>query len=652
MSPASRALLTLQSLNTETVARPLSVSYGHASLGRDASGGTALDLLLFSKNPRAAFASAKPFNLAALAAIFWAALAAAMIVRQVVHPHTLYLSTDDAMRLTEVRDWLAGQSWFDTTQHRMNTPYGLPMHWSRIIDAGIGGLILLFRLVMNPKSAEMTALCLWPVLPLLPCFAAIARLGVRLAGYAAGIAALLLMASCVYVTGYFQPGSIDHHNVHMALTLWGVVFLLDLERYAGAAIGAGLVSAASLAIGLETFPYLLLISALIAYFWITRGNAIAAPVRNFGLVFAGTAAALLLGATSTIERLGTACDTYSALFGILAIAGGAGLAALTLVPALGTSLARRAGGFAVLAIALLALAYVTGPDCLYGPYAHVDARLDHIWLSRIEEVLSPLATAWYEPGTFFSSYIYACIGFAASIVSVFLVPRENREAMIILCLFAATALAITTAEVRGMPFAILFVLPGLGVAITQSIARYARTPLMAVAATIAALVLFSEMTFDIEGQYLVEGRTHVSQRNKVRNNAGDCMRAYAVKQLATLPAGRVAAMVDQGPAILAYSKHAMIGGPYHRNARGILDTYDLFTSKPEAGAHILRERGIDYLMTCRSSPDYTFYLNEDKGNGLLKQLDKNHPPAWLAPIPKADEDQKVQIYRVLRENLP
>ncbi len=45
----------------------------------------------------------------------------------------LALDTDSAMRLVQVRDLLAGQGWFDTVQHRMNTRrYGLPMHWSRL----------------------------------------------------------------------------------------------------------------------------------------------------------------------------------------------------------------------------------------------------------------------------------------------------------------------------------------------------------------------------------------------------------------------------------------------------------------------------------------------------------------------------------------
>ena len=54
------------------------------------------------------------------------------------------MSTDDAMRLVEVRDLIAGQGWFDLTQYRLDPP-GLPMHWSRVIDAPLAAIILMLR---------------------------------------------------------------------------------------------------------------------------------------------------------------------------------------------------------------------------------------------------------------------------------------------------------------------------------------------------------------------------------------------------------------------------------------------------------------------------------------------------------------------------
>ena len=49
--------------------------------------------------------------------------------------------TDDAMRLVQVRDLLAGQGWFDMVQHRLMPPEGASMHWSRLVDAPLAALI-------------------------------------------------------------------------------------------------------------------------------------------------------------------------------------------------------------------------------------------------------------------------------------------------------------------------------------------------------------------------------------------------------------------------------------------------------------------------------------------------------------------------------
>jgi hypothetical protein len=119
-----------------------------------------------------------------------------------------------------------------------------------------------------------------------------------------------------------------------------------------------------------------------------------------------------------------------------------------------------------------------------------------------------------------------------------------------------------------------------------------------------------------------------------------------------LPKGRVAAMVDQGPVILANTTHSVIAGPYHRNERGILDTYRLFTGAPESGARILHERGIDYLMTCKTSPDYAFYLKQSGTGSLLHLLDVRKDPPWLKRMDPPLVDQKVEVFRIDRAKLP
>ncbi|WP_204270762.1 hypothetical protein, partial [Escherichia coli] len=72
--------------------------------------------------------------------------------------------TDDAVRLVQVREWLAGKSWFDLHTDRLGMADGLVSHWSRLIDVGVGGLITLFGWFVPADQAELAARAVWPLL--------------------------------------------------------------------------------------------------------------------------------------------------------------------------------------------------------------------------------------------------------------------------------------------------------------------------------------------------------------------------------------------------------------------------------------------------------------------------------------------------------
>ena len=69
---------------------------------------------------------------------------------------------DDIMRWLSVQAWLQGQGWFDMTQYRVEPPEGLSMHWSRYLDAAIGGVQTALGWAMPPSEAALWTLALWP----------------------------------------------------------------------------------------------------------------------------------------------------------------------------------------------------------------------------------------------------------------------------------------------------------------------------------------------------------------------------------------------------------------------------------------------------------------------------------------------------------
>ena len=64
------------------------------------------------------------------------------------------VDTDDNMRISQVRALLAGQDWFDLRQYRLNPPFGADIHWSRLVDLPLAGLILL---LLAPRAADAVA---------------------------------------------------------------------------------------------------------------------------------------------------------------------------------------------------------------------------------------------------------------------------------------------------------------------------------------------------------------------------------------------------------------------------------------------------------------------------------------------------------------
>src|SRR5262245_53997760 len=85
-------------------------------------------------------------NFAVLLALAWAIVAAGLLTQFWSHAAANITDPDDAMRLAQVREFLAGKGWFDLAEPRLDPPYGYLTHWSRLIDAGLAGVFLLARL--------------------------------------------------------------------------------------------------------------------------------------------------------------------------------------------------------------------------------------------------------------------------------------------------------------------------------------------------------------------------------------------------------------------------------------------------------------------------------------------------------------------------
>jgi hypothetical protein len=572
-------------------------------------------------------------------AIAWTALAVTLTVAVVLLgnglkglPYTLG-DTDDALRLTFVRELLAGRGWFDQHVTRLQPPVGTWMHWSRLVDGGIAGLDAVLSLFLPAKTAELATRAIWPLLWIYPAALATLAIARRLDPRAVYVAALLLAVN-FELYSQFIPGRIDHHDIQIVCSLAALAGAMWSPDRRGAVV-AGAATALGLAIGLEAAPFLVLIGASFALRYLLDA-AFAPAARAYGLSLAGATLVLFVLQTPPARWTVTACDAIAFNLVTGVVVGGLALAAATL-PAAARDLRRRAGALGLTAL-LAALAYLA-PDrgCIAGPMAAVDPRLYPVWLNYIAEMASL--------PTYYGRDLKQALGLTAPIVlgAIALVwlardPARRRDPVFLLpaaCLVLAAAM--TFAAIRASDYLFWFVVPLIALALTTIAARFSHR---LVHTTVLALLV---SPLAVAPVMAVAGQTKPNP-NRVRVNTAKaaCFAPGSYRRMATLPPGVVLGATDLGPFLLATTPHSALGAPYHRMTWGILTTYRLLGARdPEAEIRALHVR---YVIACAG-----LTRDLDKKNlpadSLQKRLDRGAPPAWLERV--SDPKEAIQIYRVL-----
>lgn len=319
---------------------------------------------------------------------------------------------DDAMRLVTVRDLLAAQSWFDPVQHRMRPAEGAAMHWSRFVDAPIAALILALRTWFNAAPAERIVVAFWPplVLAVYLCLTAVGTF--RLFGFRA--ACFATAAACVLpkTTGLFEPGRIDHHNIQAVAIAGAALCAAGGASRVGLAAMAGGLGGFSLAVGLETFPFLACLGSVYALFWIRDGGREARPFAAFAAALLVGSALFFLAQTGSSAWLVDRCGALSRPW--ITLAAGSAVAVACLASATPWLRCPRdrmiaASGLGLVAKAIFAVLH---PACLAGPFENMPAVVRSEWLNKVTETTGVLAHATASPqlvlGFFCPVIVAAC----------------------------------------------------------------------------------------------------------------------------------------------------------------------------------------------------------------------------------------------------
>jgi hypothetical protein len=572
--------------------------------------------------------------------ICWALASAALVAKTVATAGTtpLILDTDDAMRLVIVRDFLAGQDWFDFVQHRLNTPYGAEIHWSRLVDAPQALLLMVLRVPLGPL-AETAAAYAWPLLLLAVLLWLTGKLAVELGGRRALWPALLLPAFSLISMAEFSPGRLDHHSVQILLALtmtWGAIAAQDRPRFA---LAAGIAAGLALAIGIEALPVVAATIMVFGLAWVASERQ-ATALRHFGLSFA---AVTLLGLAQGVPPdrwLMPGADAISATYGLAALLCGVVFLGLSLLP-VRVGPGRLVAG-AIAGSLVLAAVVASYPEILEGPYGRVDPWLLANWIDRISEAEPWLVSALGEP--VYAAAVAIPVVTALGVTAWSIVRDEAKRApWLAYGLVLLIAFMLMLLQIRAARFAVPLAVPACALLVGATWQRMVGSrgfgPILILlgsalaSAGVAVAVLATVVLVAFPGYEATTADPHRAARNA-------CLMPAAFADLAGMLPERVMTPIDLGSHVLLWTPHAVVAAPYHRNQMGVLDAFRFFNGPIGEGREILRARGISLVVICPAMREIRG-LVERTPDSFVTLYEEGRLPAWLRDVSRPESALRV-----------
>jgi hypothetical protein len=548
---------------------------------------------------------------------------------------------DDIMRLLQVRDWIAGESWFNVTQYRLNPPAGVPMHWSRLVDVPIAAVILLTRPFLGQFGSETAAIVAVPLFTLGIVMLLVHAIGLKLTSARPALVAAIVTPFSLGALKQMRPMRIDHHGWQIVMALAAILAALD-DRPRRSGIIAGIAMALWLNISIEGLPYAAAVGALFAFCWAMASDDAAAEADRLRTYLATLAASSLLlfglthyPSTWLSQPRDVVTPAHLAAFIVAAI-----IALFAARP----SIERRETRIAALAcvgLGALVAVFAVDPHWLKGPFGSLPPLVKEMWYNQIDEGLPLWQISWDESAMALAQPL---VGIVGALVALCSVKGAARNLWISYFFLLAAATVATIYVLRFGTTASIIALPATAYLCQRAYHGARKISLMParVAATAGALCIMTP-AFAVPLSVAPPNK----RLERAIKAADLCSRRTEIEKLRALPTGDIAAPVEITPAILLSTPDRAVASGHHRNASGINDVLELFLYSPKEGARIVTRRNVDYVVFCMNAPESIRFANRGPG-GLAAMLQAGKAPDWLEPV-EIKGLQGLKVWRVRKD---
>ena len=545
---------------------------------------------------------------------------------------------DDIMRLLSVRDWLAGQGWYDMAQYRALPPDGISLHWSRYIDVGIAALIVPLSWFMPMAMAEVWAAFIWPTVIMVLTLLVIGFGTRRLFGvYAACFALVCFVLWPVTGDLHSGAGNLDHHNVQMlAMALMALAAVWPDRLPLAGSIG-GFAAAFSLAVGLETLPFVMMIGGVILVRAVLVGTSqVRRLLLTFCLSLGVSSVVLWLGQAAPASRLAPICDQLGTpTIALIWIAVVASLAPLSLGGALRGPVAHLGVTVILTGMGLFTAWSLVSP-CLAGPYANLPVDLQAFISGRITEAKPGLAYAQIRPAAFVEFVLPVFTATLAGFVIWLVSNGDGRDntAVLGLLFLCVAGIGMVFVQMRTVIMAATVVPIVAGYVFGQLLQGYlaSRDPIRAVLILVIGTAVISPglLTPVLKPFMSTRGDSALAQ-------TADCRTHEALIALNAAPPGLILNHFNFGPSLLWATHHNVLSIGYHRSAAGMRNSIVPFELEADEMEAYVKASGATYLLLCRG---YNYR------GAPARALADGGSVDWLRPVVIPSDDQL--LFEVLR----
>jgi len=555
---------------------------------------------------------------------------------------------DDQLRQVQLRDWIAGQSWFDTVQYRIGEPDSQPMHWSRLIELPLALMVVALTPVFGAAFAETAAMVMVPLITLGFALFLVFKITRELFDRQIALLAAALTATAVPLVMQVRPMRIDHHGWQIVLALFALQTMLWSDKRRGG-IALGLALALWLSISLEGLPLSIAFIALLAWRWavsLDEGRRLFWTLASFvaGSLF-------LYGATQGGFNVAlNYCDAISPAHLFACITG-----VIIILPAIrwaSSLMPVRLGALVAAGVTAFSVLYFTAPQCMGGAFGQIDPLVRDYWLVNVNEGL-PI---WYQPWkTTFTLLGGAIIVGLGSLVFI-LLRRLNvtgTKNFFVIAYAFLWAFLVSLLVQRTASVAAAYGLPFMAWAVHQAFfkARRIENAVARIAASVAVvfLIMPGPLLVVMINNVTGENGTHKPGKTEHADGAPACDSSRSLERLNALPHSNIVAPFDFGPEILVLTPHSVLATSHHRNDSAMADQIRIFTSSANVARDLLGKRGIGYIVACPNEAELKIYAKRNPG-GLWDSLAKNQKPDWLQPVYLRDSE--LLVWKIVANPLP